>query len=234
MHAVMEELIKLHEVGCTFKARQGFMRLKSYTALRDISFSVNRGETLGVIGSNGAGKSTLLKLLGGIIRPDTGTISFKKDISISLLNLQMGFAAELSGRTNALISSMLMGFSRKEAEERLDKIIAFAELEDWADSAIKTYSTGMKARLGFAVAFEMTPDVLLIDEVLGVGDKQFQKKSATVMKEKIASDKFASVFVSHSIPTVQELCTRVLWLDKGEIKAIGPTDEVVKKFNAAD
>jgi len=227
----MEELIKLHEVGCTYKTRQGFMRLKSFTALCDISFSVNRGETLGVIGSNGAGKSTLLKLLSGIIRPDTGTIRFKKDISISLLSLQMGFAAELSGRTNALISSMLMGFSRKEAEERLDKIITFAGLEEWADSAIKTYSTGMKARLGFAVAFEMTPDVLLIDEVLGVGDKQFKKKSVSVMKKKIASEQFASVFVSHSISMVQELCTSVLWLDKGLIKAIGPTDEVVRRYN---
>jgi len=230
----MEELIVLNEVGCTYTVREGFIRLKKYTALRDISFSVKSGETLGVIGSNGAGKSTLLKLLSGIIRPDTGNISFKKDISISLLNLQMGFAAELSGRTNALISSMLMGYTRKAAEERLDRIIAFAELEGWADSAIKTYSTGMKARLGFAVAFEMSPDVLLIDEVLGVGDKHFQKKSAAIMKEKLASNKSATVFVSHNIPTVRELCSNALWLDNGRIRAFGPTDEVIAEYNAAD
>lgn len=202
---------------------------KTYTALEELSFSIHRGETLGIIGRNGAGKSTLLRIIAGIFRPENGVVVVHKKVSISLLSLQAGFDPELSGTMNAILSAMLLGFSKKQAREKLDRITSFSELEGWINEPVKTYSSGMKARLGFAVVLEMSPDILLIDEVLGVGDEQFQKKSKQAMKEKILSDQ-TIVFVSHSAGAVQELCTRVAWIEHGRLQMIGDTKAVIQAY----
>lgn len=208
-----EPLITLDSVFCSFILRQGMFRRKRFTALKNISFTLYRGESLGIIGRNGAGKSTLLKIISGIYRPDKGTVTFHTKVSASLLSLQAGMDPELPGKMNAVLSAMLLGFSRKEALDKLDEIICFAELEEWIHEPLKTYSTGMRARLGFAVSLQMSPDILLIDEVLGVGDQQFRIKSMQAMKEKIASADQTIVFVSHTTSQVAELCNRVAWID---------------------
>ena len=224
-------LMTLENVGCRYVVRTGRFRTKGYDALRSISMEIHRGETIGVIGRNGAGKSTLLRLIAGIIRPDSGTIMRHDNLSISLLTLQLGFSQELSGRHNAIMGAMLLGHTKKEALAQLDKIIAFAELEDWIDEPLKTYSSGMKARLGFAVAMEMSPDVLLVDEVLGVGDLAFRDKSTKLMQEKMLSGQTV-VFVSHALPTIKQLCTRVVWIENGETKMEGETDSVIAAYQA--
>jgi lipopolysaccharide transport system ATP-binding protein len=222
-------LLSLREVGCRYIVRHGFLGFRAYNALRDVSFDVFRGETLGLIGRNGSGKSTLLRLIAGVILPDTGTIKFHQPVSVSLMTLQLGFAPELSGRENALIGAMLLGYSRREAVERLGGIFEFADLGPWVDEPLKTYSSGMRARLGFAVAMEMTPDVLLVDEVLGVGDEQFVKKSRDTMKEKMRSGQTV-VFVSHQPALVRELCTRVAWIDEGVTRMVGATESVLEAY----
>lgn len=222
-------LVTFDHVRCSFKVRQQLFRFKTYDALKDISLTIRQGETLGVIGSNGAGKSTLLKLIARILLPDAGTVTFHREASVSLLSLQMGFNTELSGRANALINAMLIGFTRKEAEARMERIIEFAELEDWIDDPLKTYSSGMQARLGFGVALEMSPDILLVDEVLGVGDQSFQKKSTEAMLEKMRSNQ-TTVFVSHDLTTLAALCQRCIWIDNGKTMAEGPTDAVIDHY----
>lgn len=222
-------LVVLEHVGCTFHVKQHMFHFKEYTALKDVTVTINKGETLGIVGSNGAGKSTLLKLIAGILLPTSGNIRFYNEPTVSLLSLNMGFNVELSGRTNAIINAMLIGFSRKEAEARLDKIIAFAELEDWIDDPIKTYSAGMQARLGFGVALEMSPDILLVDEVFGVGDQRFQEKSTAAMREKMASNQ-TTIFVSHDLHSISALCSRCVWLHDGRTLAEGPPDEIIAHY----
>ncbi|WP_319581957.1 ABC transporter ATP-binding protein [uncultured Pseudodesulfovibrio sp.] len=222
-------LIELKNVGCTFVSRRGCFTYKKYEALKDVSLTVYQGETLGVIGSNGAGKSTLLKLMAKILMPTVGTISFFNDPVVALLGLQLGFNPELSGRINAILNAMLLGFSRREAEEQLDGIVEFAGLEDWIDDPLKTYSSGMQARLGFGVALQMNPDILLVDEVLGVGDQQFQKKSTAAMREKMLSDQ-TIVFVSHDLITLESLCKRCVWIEDGCTVAEGDSDEVIALY----
>lgn len=222
-------LVTLDHVRCSFKVRQGLFRFRTYDALRDISLSINPGDTLGVIGNNGAGKSTLLKMIAGILLPDSGLINYLQPVSVALLSLQMGFNPELSGRINAILNAMLIGFTRREAEARLDRIIEFAELREWIDSPLKTYSSGMQARLGFGVALEMSPDILLIDEVLGVGDQSFQQKSSRAMQEKMQSDQ-TIVFVSHDLSTVKALCNRCIWIEDGQTMVEGETGEVITAY----
>jgi lipopolysaccharide transport system ATP-binding protein len=222
-------LITLNHVACRYKVRHGRLHLKSYEALRDISLTISAGETIGLIGRNGAGKSTLLYLISRIILPDSGEVIFHKPVSVSLLSLQLGFSADLTGRDNAIIGAMLLGYTIKEALAGLDRIIAFAELENWADEPLRTYSSGMRARLGFAVAMEMHPDVLLVDEVLGVGDQAFKKKSTQAMKEKMKSGQTV-VFVSHTLSDIAELCNRVVWIDNGLVRMIGRPDEIIPLY----
>ena len=222
-------IVRLKNVGCRFKVRHKMMRVKSYEALKDVSFTLNSGEALGIIGRNGAGKSTLLKLIAGILLPDSGQVLLHGNPSIALLTLQLGFSNELSGRYNAVLGAMLLGYTKKEALAKLDRIIEFAELEQWIEEPLKTYSSGMRARLGFAVAMEMSPDVLLIDEVLGVGDAAFRAKSMAAMKEKFRAEQTIA-FVSHAASTVKELCNRVVWIENGVTKMEGPTGEVVDAY----
>jgi lipopolysaccharide transport system ATP-binding protein len=190
--------------------------------------NVRQGESLGIVGRNGAGKTTLLQILGGIIRPDRGRI-INRDVSTALLALQVGFDLELSGRLNAIICGMLLGFRKKEVKANMDEIIAFSELADSIDRPVKSYSAGMKARLGFSIALNMSPDVLLIDEVLAVGDASFRKKSLEVMTHKLLSDQ-TIVFVSHSGPTVKAFCSRAIWIENGVTQMEGNATDVVGAY----
>lgn len=220
--------ISLRNVAVYFWLKNGFMHRHRFAALKDVSFDLFHGESLGIIGRNGAGKTTLLRLLGGITRPDRGTI-INNGYKTSLLSLQAGFDTQLSGFYNAIISGMLLGFTREEVKAKLYEIVTFAELEEFIDQPVRTYSSGMKARLGFSVAFHLDPDVLLIDEVLAVGDADFQKKSLAVMKEKIRSNR-TIVLVSHSVGAIRQLCDRTVWIEEGVTRAEGDTESVLQAY----
>ena len=215
-------------VGLSYERRQGLLRRQRFWALEDVSFTIRHGETLGIIGRNGAGKSTLLRLLAGIIAPDRGQI-VHHDVRASLLSLQAGFLSHLSGRENAVLSGILLGLSRQQVIDRLDDIIAFGELEDAIDETLNTYSAGMKARLGFSVAIQADPDVLLVDEVLGVGDAQFRKKSSAELRRRIRSDKTV-VLVSHNLDMVRDLCDRAVWINDRRSFLEGPVETVLKEY----
>lgn len=201
---------------------------RHYWALRDVSFDVYPGETLGVIGRNAAGKTTLLKVLAGIIAPDRGNIR-RSEINISLLSLQVGFVPHLSGRENAILSGILLGLTKREAIARLPDILEFSELDDFIDEPISIYSAGMRARLGFSVAYFAAPEVLLIDESLAVGDKDFRVKSAVAIREIITSNRTV-VLVSHDLDTIGQLCNRVVWIEKGETVAVGVPEQVIPDY----
>ncbi len=223
-----EPALSLEQVGASYWRRVGWWRRQPYWALREISFTLRRGESLGVIGRNGAGKSTLLQLLAGILSPDRGNL-INHGVSTALLSLQVGFIPYLSGRQNAVLSGILLGLSRRRVEAQLDDIRAFSELGEFFDQPISTYSNGMRARLGFAVAILLEADVLLIDEVLAVGDADFRKKSAEVLKHKIRSDKTV-VIVSHNIGMLRQLCDRVVWIEDGVSRMEGPAGEVLEAY----
>lgn len=226
-----DAVVTLENVACRFRIRHKMLRFKYYEALKDVSLILRRGEALGVIGRNGAGKSTLLKLIAGIMQPDSGRVLLHGTPAIALLSLQLGFANELSGRYNAILGAMMLGYTKREAQARLARIIDFAELEQWIEEPLKTYSSGMRARLGFAVAMEMSPDVLLIDEVLGVGDAAFRKKSMAAMREKFQAGQ-TIVFVSHTAATVKQLCNRAVWIEEGVTRMEGDAAEVVDAYEA--
>jgi len=217
-------------VGLYYSRRQRFRRRTRYWALQDVSFDLYAGETLGVIGKNGVGKSTLLRVLAGILSPDTGQIRIhRKGMRISLISLGAGFVPYLTGRENAILSGMLLGATKEEIHERMEAIVAFSELDGFFDEPVNTYSTGMRARLGFSVAYHVDPDVILLDEVLGVGDEAFRKKSTEAMKKRIKSDKTV-VIVSHSAPLLREVCDRIVWIEDGRTKAQGDVAEVLKAY----
>ena len=221
-------VLSLRNVGYSYKRKSQGNSGKEFWALKDVSFDLNHGEALGVIGRNGAGKSTLLRLMAGITKPDKGTV-FNNGVTASLLSLQVGFVPYLTGRKNAILSGLLLGLRYHEVEEKMNEMIEFSELGDFIDQPINTYSSGMTARLGFSVAFHADPDVLLIDEVLGVGDADFRRKSTDVMKAKIKSNKTV-VLVTHSAGTIKELCDRTVWIHGGVTRAEGKTEEVLKEY----
>jgi len=197
-------------------------------ALRDLTFAVDSGETLGLIGSNGSGKSTCLKLLTHILEPTTGLISVQGRVS-ALLELGSGFHPELTGRENIFLHGSVLGLSRREMAMRLDDIVAFAELERFVDVPVKLYSSGMYVRLAFAIAINVNPDVLLIDEVLAVGDQNFQEKCLERIHE-IKARGVTIVFVSHSLDAIRTMCDRTIWLDKGVMREDGLTDVVIARY----
>ncbi len=222
-------IIQLKNVGAAYKVKSGFFRRKKVWALKDISFDVYEGETLGVIGRNGAGKSTVLQMLSGIITPDRGIMTTKPDCQISLLSLQVGFVQQLTGTENAILSGLLFGIKPETMKRMIPDVANFSGLGSYMDEPVNTYSTGMRARLGFAVAFYADPDIILIDEVLGVGDQEFKEKSAAALRQKISSNKTV-VIVSHNANTILELCNRVVWIENGTSKMLGSPDEVVEKY----
>lgn len=197
-------------------------------ALRDVSFSVGPGDMLGVVGANGAGKSTLLRLLGGIGRPTAGSIRTHGRIG-ALLDLGGGFLGDLTGRENAMLAGVVAGLLRREMKARMDEIVAFAELEDFIDEPVRTYSTGMMMRLAFSVAVHTDPEILLVDEYLSVGDLAFQAKCGARISALRAAG-CAIVMVSHGMDQVRKLCDRALWLKHGEVAAFGAADVVAGLF----
>lgn len=203
-------------------------RYEEFWALRGIDFTVPTGTTFGVIGSNGSGKSTLLKCLTGILTPDKGSVTVKGRIS-ALLELGAGFHPELSGRENVFMNGAILGLSKKEITAKFDDIVEFAGLENFIDTPVKNYSSGMFVRLGFAVAAHVEPEVLLIDEVLSVGDESFQRKCAERI-EQFRREGRTIVFVSHGLVQVEQLCETCAWLEKGELKMVGPSAEVISMY----
>ena len=197
-------------------------------AVKGVSFTIAPGESVGLVGESGCGKSTLLRIMTGIFKADTGRV-IRRCNRISLLSLGLAFDRQLTGSDNLVLSCMLLGASRKEALAMHDQVVAYSELEDFIDQPVKTYSSGMRARLGFAVGMQMRADLILIDEVLGVGDASFRKKATETMRRRIKSDQ-SVLFVSHNLPTVRNLCTRVIWLEQGEVRMQGNTDEVVDAY----
>lgn len=197
--------------------------------LDDVSFCIRKGENFGVIGKNGCGKTSLLKILAGIISPLEGQLDFSGIQSKALLTLGLGFNTNLNGRDNALLSLMLQGINRKQATTLLDSIQSYAELGDHFDQPIRTYSAGMRARLGFAVGIMAETDLLLIDETLSVGDQQFRKKAHKTMLEKLSGSQ-TIVFISHDAQQVNNICTTGIWLDQGRVAAAGEIAEVTRAY----
>jgi lipopolysaccharide transport system ATP-binding protein len=199
--------------------------------LDDVSFEIGHGETVGLIGPNGSGKSTTLALIDGVLRPQVGHIEVRGRLA-PLLELGAGFHLELTGRENILLNGVLLGLTRAEILAKMDEIIAFSELEPFLDRPLRTYSSGMVARLGFSVAAHLDPEVLLIDEVLAVGDLHFQAKCRARINE-FKRQKVTIVLVSHSTEEIRQLCDRVIWLERGKIVERGEADSVVRRYEAS-
>ena len=225
-----EPVLEVENLRFSYMIRHSIFRKRSYPAIQGVSFSISSGETVGIIGRNGCGKSTLLRLIAGIYRPDDGYVK-RHCKRVSLLSLALGFDPELTGRDNAVLSGMLSGSSRVKVESEMDHIIEFADLGAFIDEPIKTYSSGMRARLGFSVALKLQTDLLLLDEVLSVGDANFRAKAEKAMKERINSQQTV-LMVSHSFGQLCELCNRVIWIDKGKIRAFGDPKELTKEYLA--
>ena len=235
--------IKVKDVGMRFNLSQeqvdnlkeyiikfikGDLRFNEFWALREVSFEVKKGERLGVLGLNGSGKSTLLKIVSGVLKPTTGTISTRGRLA-PLLELGAGFNKDYTGRENIYLYGSVLGFSKEFLDEKFDEIVDFSELGEFIDVPIKNYSSGMKSRLGFAIATVVEPDILILDEVLSVGDKKFRRKSEKKIMDMF--DKGVTVlFVSHSLEQVQRICDRAIILDGGHLVAKGPVEKVARIY----
>jgi lipopolysaccharide transport system ATP-binding protein len=229
-------LVDIIKAVSGIKKSSGTLRTKEFWAVKDINFTLRRGECIGLIGHNGAGKSTLLKMLNGLIRPDEGEIIMRGRVG-ALIELGAGFNPVLTGRENIYINGQILGFSKREIDRKLEDIIKFAEIGDFLDSPVQNYSSGMKVRLGFAVAAQMEPDVLIVDEVLAVGDLGFILKCFNTIDKLLP--KTAVIFVSHSMPMISRTCTKIILMENGEVAFQG--DDVSKgidlyynKFSKSD
>ncbi len=200
-----------------------------FQAVKNVSFALEPGEVLGIIGKNGSGKSTMLKSIAGIFSADSGTIDLHGH-SVSLLAIGVGFQKQLSGRENIMLSGMLLGFSEEYIQERMDDIIEFSELGKFIDKPVRTYSSGMYSKLAFSIATTLESDILLIDEVLSVGDEHFKKKSAARTKQLIQNKDRTVIIVSHNISTLKSMCTKVMWMHEGEVVKIGDPAAVLKEY----
>ena len=199
-----------------------------FWALREINFKVYQGELVGIIGSNGAGKSTLLKVISRVLRPTLGSIRVRGLVA-PLLELGAGFDYELTGRENIYLNGTILGFKVKDISKRFDRIVDFAGIKDFIDSPLRTYSTGMITRLGFAIATDIKPDILVLDEIFAVGDEEFQKKSIKRI-ERFKSKGTTILLVSHNLNQVKSMCEKVVWLEGGITRAVGPSKEVIEKY----
>ncbi len=238
-----EVAIRIENVGMTFRlvnnktgsvknyliqAIKKKISYKEFKALQNINFDVYKGEVVGIVGLNGAGKSTLFKIIAGVLKPTTGKVHKYGSVA-PLIELGAGFNGELSGRENIYLNGLLLGYSKKFIGQQMENIIEFADIGEFIDNPINNYSSGMKARLGFAIATAVNPDILIVDEVLSVGDYKFREKCSKRIKEMISTGTTV-LMVSHSIGTIESMCNRVVWIEKGEIKQIGDTQEVLPKY----
>lgn len=207
---------------------QGKVKFDNLLALDNVNLEINKGEVFGLIGANGAGKTTLLRLVARVMRPTIGRIITYGKVA-PLLAMGAGFHPELTGRENIYLNGALLGYTRKEIDELFESIVDFSELGGFIEAPLRTYSSGMMARLGFAVATAKTPDILILDEVLSVGDIAFQEKSGKRIKE-FQEQGATTLYVSHGMRSIESICTRVVWLDHGKIIEVGQAEEVVKRF----
>ncbi|MBQ7800319.1 MAG: ABC transporter ATP-binding protein [Oscillospiraceae bacterium] len=207
----------------------GKNKLDVFEAVKDVSFDIEEGQVVGLIGRNGSGKSTLLRAIAGIFSADKGDINLYGK-TVSLLSIGVGFKTNLSGRENIFLSGLLMGFKKSEIQEKLDSIIEFSELGTFIDKPVKTYSSGMYSKLAFSITAIMETDIMLIDEVLSVGDEKFKKKSYEKIKELISDKTRTVIIVSHSTDTLQKLCDHIIWLNNGVLMKQGETKEVLAEY----
>jgi len=221
-----EKTDNLKEYVIKFIKRE--LQYQPFWALKGVSFEVNKGDKFGIIGLNGAGKSTLLKLIAGVMKPTEGKIWVKGSM-VPLLEMGAGFDPDYTGRENIFLKGALLGYTRRFLEEKFDEIVEFSELEEFIDVPLKNYSSGMKARLAFSIATMVEPEILIIDEVLSVGDAKFQEKSREKMNSLLDEDATV-LFVSHSTQQVRNICNRAIWLDKGKLITQGPVDEVCDAY----
>ena len=224
-----EPLNSLKEVFTT--AVKGKLRFNEFLALDHVSFELEKGKTLGLIGKNGAGKSTTLKLISGILKPTEGSIITRGNI-VPMLELGAGFDLELTGKENIYLNGAILGYSKEYLESKYDEIVEFAEIRDFIDMPIRNYSSGMMARLAFSIASVVQPEILIVDEILAVGDVAFQEKSFNRMKE-LMSGGATVLFVSHDLEKIEEMCDKVIWLDRGKVVKFGDTAEVCAAYREA-
>ncbi len=224
-----EPLNSLKEVFTT--AMSGKLRFNEFLALDNVSFELEKGKTLGLIGKNGAGKSTTLKLISGILKPTSGSIRTYGNI-VPMLELGAGFDLELTGKENIYLNGAILGYSKEYLESKYDEIVDFAEIRDFIDMPIRNYSSGMMARLAFSIASVVQPEILIVDEILAVGDVAFQEKSFNRMKE-LMSGGATVLFVSHDLEKIEEMCDKVIWLDRGKVVMFGDTGEVCRAYREA-
>ncbi|MBE6739177.1 MAG: ABC transporter ATP-binding protein [Ruminococcaceae bacterium] len=221
-----ERLESLKEYFIKLLKRQLFF--KDFVAVNDVSFKIKKGEVFGIVGTNGSGKSTTLKMISGILKPTSGKITINGNIA-PLIELGAGFDGELTARENIYLNGAVLGYSKKYIDEHFDQIVDFAELRDFLDMPIKNYSSGMVARIAFAIATVITPDILIVDEILSVGDFLFQEKCEKRINE-LMEGGTTIVIVSHTIAQIERLCDRVMWIEKGNLKMLGETSEVCKAY----
>ena len=206
-----------------------FAKTEYFEAVKGITFDVKKGQILGIVGKNGSGKSTLLRAIAGIFSPDEGSIDLHGH-SISLMSIGVGFNGALTGRENIYLSGTLLGFSREQINEKIDDIIEFSELGKFIDRPVKTYSSGMHSKLAFSITAILETEIMLVDEVLSVGDAKFKKKSYDKMKSLIEDSNRTVIIVSHSMDALQKLCDSILWIHDGEFKMMGKTEEVLPEY----
>ncbi len=206
-----------------------FAKTEYFEAVKGISFDVKKGQILGIVGKNGSGKSTLLRAIAGIFSPDEGTIDLHGN-SVSLMSIGVGFNGALTGRENIYLSGTLLGFTREQINQKIDEIISFSELEKFIDRPVKTYSSGMHSKLAFSITAILETEIMLVDEVLSVGDARFKKKSYEKMKSLIEDSDRTVIIVSHSVDTLEKLCDSILWIHDGEFKMLGSTQEVLPEY----
>jgi lipopolysaccharide transport system ATP-binding protein len=226
---IHDDIMHLPQRLISIVKRNGRAASETFWALQDVSFEIKKGEVVGIIGANGGGKSTLLKILNRITEPTIGGADIYGRVG-ALLEVGTGFHPELTGRENVFLNGAILGMTRAEIRAKFDEIVAFAEIEKFIDTPVKRYSSGMYVRLAFAVAAHLEPEILLIDEVLAVGDAQFQKKSLQKMEDLANTDGRTVIFVSHSMPTISRLCPRVIWLRGGGVAADGAAEEVIQQY----
>lgn len=208
----------------------GGIKTEEFWALNDVSFEVKRGEVLGIVGRNGSGKSTLLKIISGILKPTRGTVRTFGNV-VPMLELGSGFDPELTGRENVFLNGAILGYSEKFLKSKYEGILEFSEIGQFIDTPLRSYSSGMLTRLAFSIATVVNPDILIVDEILAVGDEAFQEKSRRRMTE-LMSGGTTVLFVSHNLSQIRELCSRVLWLDGGRAKMLGSTAEVCDAYGS--
>ena len=222
-----DKISSIKEFVTAFLKRK--LKFKEFWALRDINFEVNKGEVVGIIGRNGAGKSTILKIISGIMKPTTGNVERYGNI-VPMLELGSGFDMDLSGKENIFLNGAILGYSKEFLESKYDEILEFSELGDFIYSPIRNYSSGMLMRLAFSIATVVEPEILSFDEILAVGDENFQQKSRKRMME-LMSGGTTVLFVSHNLWQIREMCDRVVWLEGGHVKMFGPVNEVCDAYD---